>query len=145
MGKRSAVILAVPLLAVLCSAKDKKKDTFPDVVLRARYVAVVLDPNSGTSLTNPAEDQIAQSDVEAALRKWGRFKLTLDTANADLILVVHKGGKNVKPTIGGGPRNDHPVIVNPSDTGDVNVGITVGTPPRTSQIGGDTRRSEATD
>lgn len=140
MPKRSAIVFALLLLAVPSSAKDKKKDTLPELVLRARYVTVMVNPGSGMSLANPTENRIAQSDVEAALGKWGRFRVTLETINADLILVVRKGGKAVKPTIGGGTRNDRPVIINPGGNSDINVGVRVGTPPNTT--GADARRSE---
>jgi hypothetical protein len=132
MLKRSAITLALLFLAVPSSSKDKKKETLPEMILRARYVAVVIDPDTGMSVTNPLENRTARTDVEAALAKWGRFKTTLDPINADLIMVVRKGGKAVKPTIGGGTRNDRPVVLNPGGPGDINVGVAVGIPPRTS-------------
>jgi len=97
--------LALILIAFVATnpsaAKDKKKATLPYLVLRARYVAVVVDPDEGVSMTNPGENSTARSDVEWAIRKWGRFALTIDTRNADLIFVLHKGGAAVKRTIGG--------------------------------------------
>ena len=140
MPKYSAVGLAFLLLAVPCSSKDKNKEIIPELILRARYVTVVVDPDSGISLANPAENGVARSDVETVLEKWGRFKVTRETINADLIMVVRKGGKAVKPTIGGGTRNDRPVIVNPSGNGDIDVGVRVGTPPSTSRS--DSNRSD---
>ncbi len=74
MPKYSAVGLAFLLLAVPCSSKDKKKEIIPELILRARYVTVVVDPDSGISLANPAENGVARSDVETVLEKWGRFK-----------------------------------------------------------------------
>jgi hypothetical protein len=93
MPKRSAIALAVLLLAVPSLSKDKKKPTLPAAILRAQYVAVVVDPDAGIPVMSPGENETARSDVEAALQKWGRLKTTLNTANADLILVVRKGGE----------------------------------------------------
>jgi len=70
----------------------------------------------------------------------GPVQVTRETINADLIMVVRKGGKAVKPTIGGGTHNDRPVIVNPSGNGDIDVGVRVGTPPSTSRS--DSNRSD---
>src|SRR5437667_12722557 len=94
------------------SSKNKKKPRLPAAILRAQFVAVVVDPDAGIPVMSPGENETARSDVEAALQKWGRLKTTLNTANADLILVVRKGGKPIKPTIGGVP-NEPPVVLNP--------------------------------
>src|SRR5262249_49597984 len=132
--------LALILIAFVATnpsaAKDKKKATLPGLVLRARYVAVVVDPDAGLSLTNPGENSIARSDVEWAIRKWGRFTLTLDTGNADLIFVLHKGGATVKPTIGGIP-NEPPVVLAPG--GDSGVGVTMSTGRRPDLSSSDTQ------
>src|SRR2546427_12521476 len=92
MPKRSAIGLAVLLLAIPSSSKDKKKPSLPAAILRAQFVAVVVDPDAGIPVMSPGENETAWSDVEAALQKWGRLKTTLNTANADVILVVRKGG-----------------------------------------------------
>src|SRR5438552_1941176 len=76
----------------------------------------------------PGENGIARSDVEAALEKWGRFKLTVNPENADLVVVVRKGGKPIKPTIGG-TGNGPPVVWNPGSTGDVTIGVGRTSPP----------------
>ena len=114
------VIASVLLMSLSVSAKDKK-GMLPEILLQAKYVAVVVDPDSGVSLTSPTENTTAHNDVEAALRRWGRFQPTLDTNFADLIIVLHKGGRAVKPTIGGVP-NESPGTVW-SDNRDINVRI----------------------
>jgi len=122
---RALVLVLIAFVATNPSvAKDKKKATLPELVLRARYVAVVVDPDAGVSMMNPGENSTARSDVEWAIRKWGRFALTLDTRDADLIFVLHKGGAAVKPTIGGIP-NEPPVVLAPGD--DSGVGVTMST------------------
>jgi hypothetical protein len=145
MPRALALVLIVLVAIHPAAAKDKKKTTLPDLVLRARYVAVVVDPEAGVSMTNPGENSTARGDVESAVRKWGRFALTLDPRNADLILVLHKGGAAVKPTIGGIP-NEPPVVLGP--TGDSGGGITIASGRRPglsssdSEIGGPTMRTE---
>ena len=133
MRRCSAIALAILLLAIPSSPKDKKKSSLPAAILRAQFVAVIVDPDAGIPLMSPGENETARSDVEAALEKWGRFKTTLNTANSDLILVVRKGGKPIKPAIGGVP-NEPPVVVNPDDSG-ITIRGQRGTPPDLSASG----------
>ena len=140
MPRPSAILLVLLLFAVPTTSKDKKKETLPELMLRARFVTVMVSPDSGISLIDPTDNRIAQSDVEAALQKWGRFNVTTETLNADLIIVVRKGGKAIKPTLNGGTRNDHPVVINPGATGDIGIGLKMGTPPNTTAA--DSHRTE---
>lgn len=51
-------------------------------------------------------------NVEKKLMEWGRLKLMMDPAQADLVIVVCKGSdKAVQPTVTGYPTNDRPIIV----------------------------------
>jgi hypothetical protein len=94
----------------------KKKPTLPAYVLKAHTVAVVIDPDAGTSLTDPLANKTAQDDVEKALMKWGRLSPVMDPATADLVIVVRKGsGKIVDRSIGNLPTNDRPVTVQQTD------------------------------
>ena len=145
--RRIGILLALLALTLPCAGKDKKKNQLPELILRAQYVAVLEDPDAGVSLTDVGGNRDAQSDVETALERWGRFKVTVDPSNADLVIVVHKSNKAVTPTIGGGNRNDRPVILDPSGNGDIRVGTTVGRPPRGMDSdatwgGGPTARTE---
>jgi hypothetical protein len=128
MRERTALTLCILLLTLPCLGKDKKKDRLPELIMRAQYVAVVEDPDSGISLADPAGNRVAQRDVEMALEKWGRFKITIDPGSADLVVVVRKANKVGSPTIGGGTRNG-PVVMDPSGNGDVRIGTTIGRPP----------------
>ena len=119
MPRQIATFLALFLIASVAYGK-KKKDTFPALILHAQYVSVVSDPDAGISLVAPNENQAARADVESALEEWGRYTLTADPEHADLIIVVRRGGKGVKPAIGV-PGNDSPVIL--GQGGDINVGI----------------------
>ena len=140
---RKSLILGLVALTLSASAKDKKKSLLPDIVLQARTVMVMVDPDSGVSLMNPGENTTARNDVTSALEKWGRFSPTLDQNFADLIIVLHKGGRAMKPTIGGVP-NEAPGTIWSRDQ-DVNVRIG-GAPPLGSdergRIGGPSGQTE---
>jgi hypothetical protein len=123
MRLRVCVFLALALLfASLALGKDKnkKKIVLPGDVLQARTVMVVVNPEAGISLTDPRGNRVARMDVENALSKWGRLTPIDDVRTADLVIAVHKGsGKMVTPTISGGPPNNPPVIMGPSNDGSV--------------------------
>ena len=130
---RMRVLLIVLLSTSLAIAGNKKKPLLPAYVLKARTVAVLIDPNAGTSATSPLANKTAQEDVEKALMKWGRFTPVMDTQTADLVITVRKGsGKIVQPTIGGLPTNDRPVVVQPTDSG-IRLGGQKGRPPDSTQ------------
>ena len=112
-GRISPVFLFLLLLLVpQIDAKNKKKQLLPDYVLRAERVFVVIPPDAGEALTNPRENRTAQDDVERAIMKWGRFKLTTDSQAADLIIAVRKGNKS-GPIIAHSPVDNRPVIFQP--------------------------------
>ena len=68
---RMRVLLLIVLLSTsLAIAGNKKKPLLPAYVLKARTVAVLIDPNAGTSVTSPLANKTAQEDVEKALMKW---------------------------------------------------------------------------
>ena len=94
-------------------AKNKKKQLLPDYVLRAENVMVVIPPDAGEALTNPRENRTAQDDVERAIVKWGRFRVTTNAQTADLIITVRKGNKS-GPIIAHSPADNRPVILNPA-------------------------------
>jgi hypothetical protein len=126
--KRLALSLSL-LFCVLAAAKDKKKILLPAEVLQARTVLVVIDPDAGTAVDAPMANRNARDAVENALRDWGRFRLALSAADADLVISVRKGsGKLAEPTIGGIPNDDRPVIFQPSESGP-RMGGQRGTPP----------------
>ncbi|MGA9814350.1 MAG: hypothetical protein WBQ64_16305 [Terriglobales bacterium] len=78
-GRISISLLIILLLPVLqLQAKDKKKQLFPEDVLQARTVMVVIHPDAGETLATPLANRNAQDEVERALTKWGRFDLVMD-------------------------------------------------------------------
>ena len=114
---RVFVLIALLASAPLAVAK-KKKVILPAYVLQAKYVLVIIDPNTGVSPTDPLANRKAVEDVERSLTSWGRYEPVISGATADLIIVVRKGsGKVVQPTIGGIPTDGRPVILQPSDGG----------------------------
>jgi hypothetical protein len=127
--------LVLLLIGVSASA-DKKKNLLPAYVLKARTVSVLIDPEAGISVSDPAANQTARDDVEKAIAKWGRFLAVLDGMNPDLVIVVRKGhGKIVQPTIGGVPNgNDRPVVLQPTDNS-IRIAGQKGRPPNSTQSG----------
>ena len=105
-------LLAITVI-ILCSAlaSAKKKAILPADVLRARTVAVIIDPSAGVDARDPNANRAARADVEKALDQWGRFTLVQEALTADLVITVRKGnGKLVQPTIGGTPINGTPPV-----------------------------------
>ena len=126
MFVRLRVVLAVILVFTsLALANDKKKNLLPTYVLKAHTVQVVVEPGAGISVTDPAANRTAQEDVEKAIMKWGWLTPVMDTQTADLIILV-------EPTIGGGPVNDRPVVLQPTDNG-IRIGGQKGRQPDLSQ------------
>ena len=129
------------VFAVAGLANKKEKKVLPETVLKAQTVTVVIQPDAREPMTDPNANLKAQQEVEKALMKWGRFRLVPDVQTADLVIAVQKGtGKLAEPTIGGGPVDKRPVIVEGTDNS-VRFGGHQGTPPATTQDpGADTAR-----
>jgi hypothetical protein len=107
--RRLLAVTAIILCSALASAK--KKAILPADVLRARTVAVIIDPSAGADIRDPNANRAARADVEKALDQWGRFALVQEALTADLVITVRKGnGKLVQPTIGGTPINGTPPV-----------------------------------
>lgn len=103
-------------MVLSASAKDTEKGALPTTVLRARTVAILVDPNAGVSLSDPQANQVAQRDVEAAIQQWGRFQTVLSTQGADLLIVVRRGhGKLVDETVRDPRQNSRPGSVTRTD------------------------------
>ena len=96
--------LVLLLLVPQANAKNKKKQVLPEYVLRAETVAVVIRPEAGEPLTSPKANRTAQTNVENAITKWGRFKVIQNAQAADLIIAVRTGHEN-GPTIRNSPAD----------------------------------------
>jgi hypothetical protein len=125
----AASLLAILMVPTTGIAKEKTKSTLPAYVLRARTVAVVIDPDAGASLDDPNANQVAQKDVETSLLGWGRFEPVLSVKLADLIIVVRKGtGKVASPTVHDPRKDSRPGQVTSVDNG-LSVGVQHGSRP----------------
>ncbi len=131
-NRASALFAGVLLLVSSGFAKDKNKPTIPPYVLRARTVAVIVDPTAGMSVDDPQANQVAQKDVETALLNWGRFEPLMGTPGADLIIVVRKGhARLVDETIPDPRQNNRAGAINPTDNG-IAIGAQHGRQPNPS-------------
>lgn len=121
--------LSALLLLVTAAAKDKeKRPALPADVVRAHAVMVVIAPDAGEPLNDPQANARAQDEVEKAFMKWQRFEVVSEPSIADLIVTVRRGmGKVVSPTIKGGPIDQRPVILQPTD-GSIRIGGHTGHP-----------------
>ncbi len=127
-----ALFAGLLLLAPSGFSKDKSKPTIPVYVLRARTVAVIVDPGAGMSVDDPRANQIAQKDVETALLNWGRFEPVIGTSGTDLIIVIRKGhDRLVDQTIPDPRQNDRAGVITPMDDG-ISVGAQHGRQPNLS-------------
>lgn len=134
-------VLLVLLLTLPAVAKNKKKPTLPDLILKAQTVYVVIHPDAGESLTDPTANRTAEDAVERAIIKWGRFRLEPGSQTADLIIAVRRGHA-AGPTIRNSPADDRPVVIQPSGDAGTRVGGHQGRPPDLSDpgLGGPTDR-----
>ena len=114
--RHRVALVALLLSFISLAAIAKKKPQVPNFVLNARTVCVIIDPDAGTSLSDPLGNKTAQDEVEKALMKWARFQLVQEPGRADLVIVIRKGAnKPVDRTIGNLPTNDRPVTVQQTD------------------------------
>jgi hypothetical protein len=136
MSRTSLLLVIALLLSPSANAKDKKnKPVLSTDVLRAQTVLVMISPDAGERLDDPAGNRRAQEDVERALAKWGRFRIVNEVSAADLIVTVRKGnGRMVNPTIANSPIDNRPVILQPGGD-DTRIGAQHGQLPGMNQPG----------
>ena len=114
--RQRVALLAILLSLISLATVAKKKPQVPAYILSAQTVCVLIDPDAGTSLSDPLANKTAQDEVEKALMTWHRFQLVQDPGRADLVIVIRKGAnKPVDRTIGNLPTNDRPVTVQQTD------------------------------
>jgi hypothetical protein len=126
--KWPAWILLPLLVAWFAYAENKPIQLlYAHDILEARSVAVVIYTGSEAPAESPQENQRAVDDVRTAMLKRGRYMITTEAAEADLIIAVRKG--RAQATTISGAKNPNPVVLDPSDSG-VRIGIHKGqTPP----------------
>jgi len=85
-------------------ARRKKKDASAGLRIEGTDCAGSDLARFGEPIDDITANRKAQEEVEKAFLKWGRYRLALDTDQADLVVGVRKGtGKIANPTIRGGP------------------------------------------
>ncbi len=135
MTARLPALILLAVLALPANAKDKKKTTLPEYVLKATTVLVVVNPDAGEPLDQPMANATARDNVEKALMEWGRFRVVMDGAESDLVIAVRTGsGKMMQPTIKGGPIDSRPGV-GQSTNSTIRIGGQQGTPPPLSDPG----------
>ncbi len=121
--RRVVIIFFIALIftyPAFCKDK-KKKQVLPDAVLRAKTVAVIVDPDAGASIANPNEQVNARAAVENALRKWGRFSIVPTVGpDTDLVIEIRKASSSSTVIRGGGVNQRPPITIG---------GVGIGTPP----------------
>lgn len=129
MTTRLCLFALAALLITPAAAKDKKKSTLPEDVLRAQTVRVVIDPEAGEPLDQPNANAVARDNVEKALMEWGRFRLMMDGQESDLLISIRTGnGQSVRPTVKGGPIDQRPGVAQSTDSS-IRIGGQQGRPP----------------
>lgn len=84
------VLLLLPTI-LFAQSQNKKKRSVPAVFATARYVSVEsMDGDIFTPGLSRA-DRLAIVEVQNGLRDWGRYALTTDRSQAELIFVVRTG------------------------------------------------------
>lgn len=130
-----SLLLLATLLAVPANAKDKKKSSLPEYVLRASTVLVVVSPGAGEPVDNPMANATARENVEKALMEWGRLRPVLDGEESDLVIAVRTGsGKMMQPTIKGGPIDNRPGVAQGTDSS-IRIGAQQGHPAGDPSMG----------
>lgn len=129
MSRRLLLLPLALLLPLTTSAKDKKKNQMPELILRAQTVRVVIDPYAGEPVDQPAANALARDNVEKALTEWGRYRVVMDGEESDLVIAIHTGDdRMVRPTIKGGPIDQRAGVGQTTDS-TVRIGGQRGQPP----------------
>jgi hypothetical protein len=116
-ARLACFLLPILLVASAVNAKDKKKPSLPELVLRARTVLVVVRPDAGEPVDHPTANATARENVEKALMEWGRLEPVLDGQEADLVIAVRTGtGRIAGPTMKGGPIDTRPAVGQSTDS-----------------------------
>ena len=116
-ARLACFLLPILLVASAVNAKDKKKPSLPELVLRARTVLVVVRPGAGEPVDHPTANATARENVEKALMEWGRLEPVLDGQEADLVIAVRTGtGRIAGPTMKGGPIDTRPAVGQSTDS-----------------------------
>lgn len=96
----------VVFLVFVCCAGDlyaTKKEVVPPEVLSAKTVFVVARVGTvGAGKYTPDANR-AKSQVEKALRKWGRYELASSAEKADIVMIITEGHTGTYGSVYGAP------------------------------------------
>jgi len=140
--RHSRIIVALlVLMATLALAQKKPKRDMLAVFDHARYVYVEAMDGNEYKPDLDREDRQAIQNVIGALRDWGRYVVTANREDAELVFVVRKGrvvegdvgfGGNASPQ--GGPPGSQAPSRNPRVRYQIGAGAEVGPPDDLLQI-----------
>ena len=101
MKSRLLVVLLLGLLPAVAFAQGKKKRTLPAIFNSARYVYVESMDGDMYAPGLSRADRDAISDLQNALRHWGRYTLAANRSEAELVFVL-RTGRTAEGKLGGG-------------------------------------------
>jgi hypothetical protein len=115
------VLLSLAVLLIASNATAKKSGLRAEL-LNAKFVVITAYPDGGQTFGGPTrgisgrtgDDRRAMTDVERAIKEWGRWTVISSADQADLIMAVRKGRigsigvEKPIPPIGGGRVNTTP-------------------------------------
>lgn len=131
MARRLWLLMALVLCftSSVAFCKKKEKPVLPEILLKAQTAFVMIQPDAGEPMNDPAANRKAREEVEKAFMTWGRFRLVQEAYTADIVVVVKKGTeKAATPAISGGPVDKRPVTLETTDD-QLRIGATQGHPP----------------
>ena len=91
-------------------AQKTEKAKVHDLVLRAQFVVVMAQREAEMGQQRDAIEYRAIADVEAAVSRWGRYKVVMNRADADLIFSVRRAEAvpfSGRPRIESGSSGDY--------------------------------------
>lgn len=98
---RLPVFVLLFLLPAMVFAQGKKKHMLPAIFNSARYVYVESVDGDIYSPGLSRADRDAIGDLQSALRSWGRYIVTTNRSEAELVFVL-RTGRTSENKIGGG-------------------------------------------
>ena len=86
------VFFLVTVLALTSLAAAQPAPAFPGIFKNAKYVYVTAYDGPEFDANVLPEDRQAISEVEGALREWGKYIVVLRPSEADMVLAVQRRG-----------------------------------------------------
>jgi hypothetical protein len=130
--KRKSAIFLLLLAAAACACAKPKHPSLPQVFESAKTVHV--ETHDARDITDISLDHATRNailDVQDGIEDWGRYSLSRDRSDADLIVVIYKGRltrdsgnripfgtpRNTNGPIGSGPIGSSPIGSGPIGAG----------------------------